>query len=951
MSRSFDEVYPERAGRMFVSSDPPGVQLGSGGGTARLLLEAYRAGRQGESFHEWLDAGLKIIIHGSGESRRLQAYSAEGKPMMPLPHMPGFPAQAPLPVLLDLQVGSYSRIARLAPENYAVMVACGDVYLSFSEKIPTIPASDVLFVGMPASPAEAQHHGVMICHASRPAVLKRYLQKPSAETIASLDSQETYFLDTGVWLFSRRAMEVLLSKCDVDSGKAGSDPGLMPGNYDMFSSFGPAFGESPIVNDADMASLSCSVLPLPDSRFYHFGSCRSILASTAALLHPAEDKRSFANESLESFGSPIITASTVKCELMQDNRHIWIDNSSAGSGWKMKWNHIITGVPGNDWQLDLPAGACLSVTPVPAGSVLRFYGFDDPMRGTISAGNASILGRPLTQWLEARGLSAGQLGIDAEMDVYDMPLFPVLEEMSGCGDLVQWLVQADPRPGAEAEKYAGMKRISAREVLVSADLPRARASRMAAFARDLEAAGSDAQIWSSYCRERDLAVLARMVKGGSARLPGSGIGWRPGEAGRMALGAIHERMLRYECGAGASQAEAYSMLRDLVVREMEIAPIEPRRNLMNDQLVWGRCPLRLDIAGGWSDTPPYCMEYGGRVVNLAVDLNGQPPIQVFGRINNRKDILLRSIDLGVTETIPSYDELLKPEALGSEFGIAKAALALIGFDPRFHRNHKYRTLQNQLDAEFGGGIELSMVCAVPKGSGLGTSSMLAATTIGALNEMCGLGMDKLAISRRTLALEQLLTSGGGWQDQLGGINRGLKLLTTRPSIMQDVEISWLPSVMFEDGNANRTVLLYYTGITRVAHGILGEIVRNVFLNSSDHISIVRDISANAEYAAEAFQRNNWSQACDAVNRSWRLNQLLDRGTNPGSVQRIIDSVGDYLAACKLLGAGGGGYLLMFAKDEEAGQKIRQALESSPPGATSRFVELTVSDVGLQVTKS
>ena len=50
-----------------------------------------------------------------------------------------------------------------------------------------------------------------------------------------------------------------------------------------------------------------------------------------------------------------------------------------------------------------------------------------------------------------------------------------------------------------------------------------------------------------------------------------------------------------------------------------------------DQIVWARSPVRLDLAGGWTDTPPYTNRYGGAVVNVAVDLNGQSPIQVFVR--------------------------------------------------------------------------------------------------------------------------------------------------------------------------------------------------------------------------------------------------------------------------------------------------------------------------------
>lgn len=952
MSASFSELHPELAGRVFVASDPPGSQLGSGGGTVHLLLEAFRNSTTSDSFIDWLATSPKMLIHGSGESRRLQAYAAEGKPMMPLPYLPSFPAQSPQQTLLDIQTGSYSRIARLAPDDYRVMVTCGDVYLSFAETIPRFPVADVLFVGMTASADEAQHHGVMICDSGNTNRLKRFVQKPSVAQLAALGTHEAYLLDTGVWLFSEKAVKVLMAKCGIDISAVRPGFTTNPDSYDMFSAFGPSLGETPIAIDADISSLSCAVLALPESKFYHFGSSRSIMASTAALLAPAEDKRSFANASLEALGAPIQIGPTVECKLSPDNRHIWVDSSCVSSGWSLKWNHIITGIPRNNWSLSLPSGTCLSMIPLENGLLLKFYGFDDSMRGRITDTNTTLLGVPLADWLAARNISLNDAGLSDTDDIYDLPIFPLLDDWENMGEFVQWLVARDPEKRPDfSEQYIASRRKSARHVLINADLMRLQSSRLTHFSEELAKIGANTDEWSSFCRRHDLAVLSRRVKANQIKLPDRNLEWQPGANPQLALGAIHDCMLRDECGTTGMSKEAFALLRELIVHEMEIAPIAPNRNVLDDQLVWGRAPLRLDIAGGWSDTPPYCLEYGGRVVNLAVDLNGQPPIQVFGRINDRKDILLRSIDLGVSETIPSYDDLLKPGALGSEFGIAKAALALIGFDPRFHPNHKYRTLQNQLDAELGGGLELSMVCAVPKGSGLGTSSMLAATIIGTLNELCGLGMDNRAISQRTLALEQLLTSGGGWQDQIGGITPGLKFLQTPPNISQETAINWLPGTFFESDYANKSVLLYYTGITRVAHDILGEIVRNMFLNSAAHISVVRDISSNAVYAAEACQRNDWNQLCDAVRRSWHLNQLLDSGTNPPAVQGIVDKVSDHLEACKLLGAGGGGYMLMLAKDETAGKRIKDTLNAAPANAGARFVDLTISGTGLQVTKS
>jgi len=147
------------------------------------------------------------------------------------------------------------------------------------------------------------------------------------------------------------------------------------------------------------------------------------------------------------------------------------------------------------------------------------------------------------------------------------------------------------------------------------------------------------------------------------------------------------------------------------------------------------------------------------------------------------------------------------------------------------------------------------------------------------------------------------------------------------------------------------VLLYYTGVTRLAKNILDEIVRGIFLNSARCLRVIEDIGANALVAASAIRACNYEALVASVRTSWALNQALDSGTNPLAIQSILDEVKDYLAACKLLGAGGGGYLLMFAKDAEAGNRIKNILTENPPNAGARFVDFNISQTGLQRTRS
>jgi galactokinase/mevalonate kinase-like predicted kinase len=164
-------------------------------------------------------------------------------------------------------------------------------------------------------------------------------------------------------------------------------------------------------------------------------------------------------------------------------------------------------------------------------------------------------------------------------------------------------------------------------------------------------------------------------------------------------------------------------------------------------------------------------------------------------------------------------------------------------------------------------------------------------------------------------------------------------------------LNWLPDYLFGHEFANHRILLYYTGVTRLAKNILAEIVRGIFLNSPAHLGLIEEIGANAQLAGAAIQQCDYDRLAAAVRHSWRLNQQLDAGTNPPEVQRILASVHEQLAAAKLLGAGGGGYLLMLAKDDDAAARIRQTLTTRPPNRLARFVNMSLSDTGLQVTRS
>jgi galactokinase/mevalonate kinase-like predicted kinase len=952
MAREFEALEQRTRPDWFATSDPAGSRLGSGGGTAHLLIEAWRNTGAGQPFNDWLRAGRKLIIHGGGQSRRLPAYAPVGKLLMPLPVFRWTRGQRLDQTLLDVQLPDYERVLAHAGPRTVAMITSGDVLLRFARELPPFPDVDVLGLGMWVTPEKARDFGVFFSPRHRPGELSFFLQKPDAARIRELAGEFLPLVDTGMWLLSERAVNVLMARCGWDAAGRQFAQGTA-GAYELYAQFGLALGRRPTVEDAEISALTSAVLPLPRAEFHHFGTSRQMIESVVALQNLELDETKLGLVGAKRHPDQFVMNSRCDYPLRLDANHtLWIENSAVPASWQLAHSHVLTGVPDNRWDLHLEPGVCLDF--VPAGryeTVLRAYGFDDRFSGPAGGTATQWFGREFAGWFAARGLSLEDAGIAPGDDIQFAPVFPAIDPAQTDPRFIEWCFAAQPIARAEfARQWINSRRFPAAQLGDTAALDRIYSSR-AARRRECLAPMLRNGRWSVFYR-LDLAHTARDFAATKLELPSAAL-----DGSDEPMHLVHDEMFRAAVlrARGASgwethEARAFALLREMIVREAQLSPARPRASAQEDQIVWGRSPARLDLAGGWTDTPPFCIEHGGKVLNVAVNLNGQPPVQVFAKLSATPELVVRSIDLGVEQRLRTYEDIDTFAQPGSEFALAKAALALAGFLPRFHAEGGAGSLREQLVA-FGGGIELSMLSAVPKGSGLGTSSILAATLLATLGDLCGLNWDRHTLFHRTLALEQMLTTGGGWQDQAGAIFGGVKLIETGAGLDQTPSIRWLPAQLFGPEHANKTALLYYTGITRLAKSILQEIVRGMFLNSPAHLRIIGEIGDNAEYAFNAIQRRDHGGLVESVRRSWALNQALDPGTNPPEVQSILDRVAPWLAAAKLLGAGGGGFLLIFAHDAEAGQRIRDALTRNPPNPRARFVEMALSESGLELTRS
>ena len=855
----------------FCTNDPVGHKLGSGGGTTWLLQQA----------HEWLNGERCIVLHAGGQSRRLPSYAPSGKILTPIPVFRWERGQRLSQSLLDLQLPLYERMMAQAPQRLTTMIVSGDVYIRAAERIGQIPDADVVCYGLWLDASIAKDHGVFVSDRRSPNVLKMMLQKPSTEQLSELLKDHFYLTDIGIWLLSDRAVNLLMKRSMKEDGTLKE--------YDMYSEFGCTLGTHPTIDDPELHELSVAIVPLQGGECYHFGTSGEMISSTMAIQNIVNDQRDIMHHDRKPHPSIFTQNAITKIPFTEQNQNIWIENSCVGEHWTLSHDHIITGVPDNDWTITLEPGQCVDIIPIGEKQYcVRRYDINEKFAGAAQQ--------------EKR--------------------FPVLDSLDHLENL-------------DNLESIAVGFLSAEDISNVANLRRLFAQRKVFRSRNWPALARNWQ--HSVFYQLDLDDAAREFKEMNLSQPAA----LPVEAPLMTR--IHDCMFR-----GDSDG-AFSLLREGLTAGVLASKQTPRLSVYPDQIVWGRSPVRIDLAGGWTDTPPYCLMEGGSVVNIAIELNGQPPLQTYIKPCKEPHIILRSIDLGAMEVVETYEQLAAYNKVGSPFSIPKAALVLAGFQPGFSQE-TYPSLRAQLEA-FGCGIELTLLSAIPAGSGLGTSSILAATVLGAVNDFCSLAWDKNEIGRRTLVLEQLLTTGGGWQDQFGGVLGGVKLLDTQRGFDQNPRVRWLPDAVFTQPEYAQCHLLYYTGITRTAKKILAEIVRRMFVNHHQQLLQLREMKAHSMDMYEAIQRQDFLAMGQLISKTWQQNQRIDSGTNPDSVRRITDLIDDLCLGYKLPGAGGGGYLYMVAKDPEAAARIRQILTMQQPNANARFVDMTLSKTGLQVSRS
>jgi galactokinase/mevalonate kinase-like predicted kinase len=195
-----------------------------------------------------------------------------------------------------------------------------------------------------------------------------------------------------------------------------------------------------------------------------------------------------------------------------------------------------------------------------------------------------------------------------------------------------------------------------------------------------------------------------------------------------------------------------------------------------------------------------------------------------------------------------------------------------------------------------------------------------------------------------------MTTGGGWQDQAGGIFPGAKLMITGPGLRQQIRVQ--PVAWSEERKAEfcARLVLYDTGIQRMAKDLLRQVVARYLARETPTIQVLHSIKTLAMEMSYAMAEGEWKHLGKLLDRHWQLNQILDPHTTNAPINAILDRARPWIYGAKLAGAGGGGFLMLLARSPEAAAKLRIEL-SHAALERGACVPYRIAEEGLRVQAS
>ncbi len=951
-----------------VIADPPGRRIGSGGATLRAIREASR---QLNLSIEELCRLRVLLIHSGGASQRLPAYSPQGKIFSPIA------MQRPDAQIATLFDHLYITLAGL-PERLGpgILTVAGDVLLVFDHRHVTTPAKGVTALTMRAPAELGKSHGVFVTDTRKR--VRTTLQKASIEQMQihkATDSNGQVLLDTGLLFFDASATNALAVLAGLRGKGLDERTDQQIDLYDeMAGAMATSTQQSPFLRAGPKiirTALWKALRPIAfhamtlQGHFLHLGTTRQF-RDTLTGRENAVAAELFGQNVLARIDWSVDQSARVFASVLLDRRGkvgrgAVIEHSILRGDITIGDDSVVSQVESST-PFTLPDRTLLFQAPVrtnrgQAATVQVVCGVLDDFKGLYRDGKSIYLNERIELFFKRHAITAADIwkGVPADKrTLWTARLFPATSSRDAV-DQVLWLAGSTPATNKQLATWKKSSRYSMAMILEAVDAAALIAHREVVTANlqtldllariDRDEDVSPETVISHYVSANAYeAVKSQIMRYASASIQDATHPFRQAKAlwALATLGKRPDRMLASD--RSSAEASAFAKIAEATENATpDTVRIATARNtrIKAGQKIEARSPVRIDLAGGWSDTPPHCFERGGAVVNLAIDLDDGPPIRATVTTTTQKKLVFHSVDLGRRTEITHWNPMVAPDLI-DPLAMHKVAMRLVGLCPDV--NEPVAKWLNRT----GCGIEVQTECRVPKGSGLGTSSILAATLLAALCRLKNVERTHEQLINDTLILEQRLGTGGGWQDQAGGIVGGIKLTTSEAGVPQIPVVRRLKLSSADLNELESRLVVCFSGQQRLARDILRRVMGRWLGREPAMIGLMNDLIGNAHTLAGALESGRWNVVGREIARYWQIKKDLYPASTTPSVDVLLRECAGLSVACGLAGAGGGGFGYFFCRDAKQAAKLRDYLADRliAPGMMGSVYQTKINRKGL-----
>ncbi len=895
-----------------VIPDEGGVRVGSGGATLSVL----------KYLRENIDAfsGYRVlVIHSGGDSKRVPQYSALGKLFSPVPHqLPDGRSST----LFDEFLIAMSAVPGRIREG--MLLLSGDVLLLFNPLLIDYSGHGAAAISFKEDVETGKNHGVFLRGAN--GEVRRFLHKQTVETLkaaGAVNEHNAVDIDTGALIFGVDVLDALWSLISVDGRFSQTLYRQFVNDTVRLSLYGDFqyplaadstleqfYQEAPEGRYCDELRLAreavwkalrpfrLKLLRLAPAKFIHFGTTKEILK----LMSGGVEKYSDLGWS-SRINCSMTTSAGYNAVLSPDaamGANSYLEVSYVHGGAQIGSNVVLS-------YIDIHSGETVPDDVVLHGLkqtdgrfVCRIYGVaDNPKQFTLFGVDLRQQGADL--WAEGE-----------EKNLWNARLYPecatIKEAVAAALKLYKLVMEGRL---AEIDQWPGRKSLCAGFNDADPEAILAWNNCMAELVRMNDVAGLiDAHIPATKAQlTAPLTPIQRQ--------------WLEGQLAK----ADYSRAMRLHYYVGMALGDegevtqAFSSLSDAILRETLEGLRENSNARITKETHSVSLPLRVNWGGGWSDTPPYCNENGGTVLNAAILLNGARPVTVTLTRLAEKKIVFDSRDMDVHG---KFEEIAPLQSVGDPydpFVLQKAALLACGVIPS--RGGELAAVLERL----GGGFLMNTeVTGVPKGSGLGTSSILAAACVKALFEFLSIPHTEDDLYSTVLCMEQIMSTGGGWQDQVGGVTDGLKYTTSKPGLRQKITVQHIKLEAETLDQLNARFTLIYTGQRRLARNLLRDVVGRYIGNEPDTVYALNEIQRMAALMRFELERGHVDDFAALLTQHWALSKMIDAGSTNTLIDQIFDAADDLLDGKMVCGAGGGGFLQVVLKKGATKAQLQRRLK-------------------------